>query len=69
MSNPGGETQDKQEHYISIVFSCVQEDDRETRTDLLHNVAEVCSKDVVDIDHSVTDVWKLTHQKKKEKKK
>lgn len=30
----------------------------------MYNVAEVCSQDVVDIDHSVTDVWKLTDEKR-----
>lgn len=27
--------------------------------DLLYDVAEVSSQDVVDIDHSVADVWQL----------
>lgn len=40
-----------------------EEEELETQTNLLYNVAEVCSQEGVDIDQGMIDIWELTDRK------
>lgn len=40
-----------------------EDDELETETNLLYNVAEVCSQEVVDIGQGMIDIWELTDRK------